>query len=95
MATLTLRVGVWRSAVCALRCSFESLLFAAAHGFFHAMPVKGLPLGQSIMSVIQAYGAIFVMCAPLTMFVTLRDYYDNPKKTPSRFAIKQKNLEVE
>jgi hypothetical protein len=35
------------------------------------------------------------MCAPLTMFVTLRDYYDNPKKTPSRFAIKQKNLEVE
>jgi len=67
----------------------------AAHVLHHAMPVKGLPLGQSILSVIQAYGAIFVMCAPLTMFVTLRDYYDNPKKTPSRFAIKQKNLEVE
>ncbi len=59
------------------------------------MPVKVPPLGQSILSVAQAYGAIFVMCVPLTMFVTLRDKYDDPKKNPSRFMIKQKNIEVE
>ena len=86
---------MWRSAVCAFTLHVRITAIRSSPRFTSAMPVKGLPLGQSILSVIQAYGAIFVMCAPLTMFVTLRDYYDNPKKTPSRFAIKQKNLEVE
>lgn len=42
------------------------------------------------MRTVFAAASMFVMCAPLTMFVTIRDTFDDPKKYPKPI---QKNLE--
>ena len=53
---------------------------------------KTFPLGQAMMQTAFGWISVFVMCAPLTMFITLRDCYDDPKKTPGRWGPKQKNM---
>ena len=49
-------------------------------------------LGKSAMGVFTAWGSIFIMVVPLTMFMTIRDKYDDPVKTAGRFGCKQKNM---